>query len=718
MSKRTWKMALSAAPAALAAAASTAAFAQEASDGPQLGEIIVTAQKREERLQAVPATITAATGEALEVAGLTTSRDLTQLAPGLVFSQQSIVIQPTIRGVGGRGVAPGDEGTVPIYVDGIYQPVQHANAFQLANIKRIEVLKGPQGTLFGRNAMGGAINILTLDPGSDFALKASAAYGTFNMMQGELYVSAPLGERAGVNLSVFHGEDDGYIDDVLRGGKANPSSTTAIRGKLKFDIGSDGDIKLIGFYTESDDPTPVSTRPLNGNTAGNVAIPPVFIVTEPYQTANDVAPVQYYNTRGVSGQWRQGLGFAELTAMASWQKTRSYSQTDSDATPRVLSRNEVGVDDRTITGELRLASSGNTRFKWLAGAFYFNGKACYCDITTFNGAVANPPTNATQRSEAFALFVDTSYKLSDPLTVSAGVRYSNEVRSIYTLRGGAFVGSASRRFTDFSPRFSITYELSPRARIYASYSKGFKSGVYNTSSTTLPLVPVNPEKLHAYEVGLKTEPNSQLRFNFSGFYYDYRDLQVSARNATTNLTVLQNAAKAESYGLEAQLDAAVTRQLNLSASVAYTHARFTDFPGAQVLNPTTAVVGGRTVQTGNASSFINASGKALPKAPDWTVNLRADYTVPVGEGSLRFAGNLYHSSRFYAEFANRIYTDAYTTIGASVKWSAPGDQFSVTGFVDNLTDERHALTVSNSATSDFTVDSRPRTFGVRLQYTY
>jgi iron complex outermembrane receptor protein len=119
MNKTLWKLALSAAPAALAATASTAAFAQEASEGPQLGEIIVTAQKREERLQAVPATITAATGEALEVAGLTTSRDLTQLAPGLVFSQQSIVIQPTIRGVGGRGVAPGDEGTVPIYVDGI-----------------------------------------------------------------------------------------------------------------------------------------------------------------------------------------------------------------------------------------------------------------------------------------------------------------------------------------------------------------------------------------------------------------------------------------------------------------------------------------------------------------------------------------------------------------------------------------------------------------------
>ena len=585
--------------------------------------------------------------------------------------------------------------------------MQHANAFQLSNIKRIEVLKGPQGTLFGRNAVGGAINVLTLDPGKEFALKASATYGRFNLRQGEVYVSVPLSDRIGFNLSGFVSADDGYIADLVRGGMANPTATEAVRGKILIRTGDEGELKLIGFYTHVSDPTAVAVRPLGGNTAARAAVPPVIIVDQPYRSALDFQPIEYYHTEGASIQFRQGLGGVELTALGSFQNTSSLSQTDSDASPRVLAFTVVGVGDKTYTGEVRISSIGNQNFNWIAGGYYFNGEACYCSLISAGAA----PTDATQRSKAYALFAEASYRLGESLTLTGGLRYSDEIRNIFTLRGGIFLGQDSKRFTDVSPRASILYALSEKARVYATYSRGFKSGVYNTSSVTLPLVPVDPEYLNAYEIGLKTEPTRQLRFNLSGFYYDYQNLQVSSRNTATNLTVLQNAATAESYGIEAQLDASVSRNFNLSAAIAYTHSRFKAFPSANVTVP-------RSNLTGNTSAFIDASGNVLPKAPDFTGNIRADYTVPLSSGSLRFATSLYYSSKYFSEVSNRLQTDAFVTVNARISWLSEGEHYQVTGFIENLTNNRHALTISTAANADTIVDSRPRSFGIKVQYKY
>jgi iron complex outermembrane receptor protein len=694
------------ASAAAIAQTPAAAPATTEADGAQLEDIVVTAQKREERLQEIPLTVTAVTGSQLEKTGLLTSRDLTQLSPGLVFSQQSIVVQPTIRGVGGRGVAPGDEGTVPVYVDGVYQPVQHANAFQLSNIARIEVLKGPQGTLFGRNAVGGAINVLTLDPATDFQLKLAGTYARFDRREGELYVSVPVSDRLGVNFSGFVGADDGYIRDLVRGGMANPSSTTALRGKIVFQTGDDGEIKLIGFYTNAKDPTPASTRPLGGNTAGRLGVPPA-VIAGPYESSLDFQAVGRYHTAGTSAQLRQGFGGVELVALGSYQNTHSYSQTDSDSSARRVATNEVTVRDKTYTAEARLSSVGDGPLKWIVGGYYFNGKACYCPLTN-NGTA---PIDATQRSKAFALFAEATYSLTDALSITGGLRYSDEKRSIYTLRSDAFIGQGSKRFSDISPRASILYALSDKARIYATYSQGFKSGVYNTATTTLPLTPVRPETLTAYEIGLKTEPSRQLRFNLSAFYYDYVDLQVSSRNATTNLTVLQNAATAENYGFEAQVDAAVTTAFNLSGSVAYTHARFKSFPGANILVP-------RPDLGGNTNAFRDVSGNAIPKSPDFTANLRGDYTVPLSTGSVTLAGNVYYSAKYFSEFSNRVRTDAFVLANARITWASGDEHYRVTAFVDNLTNERYPITISTTATADVQVDSRPRVFGVKLQFTY
>jgi iron complex outermembrane receptor protein len=250
----------------LACATSALATAASAQPTAQVEEVIVTAQKREERLQEVPLTVSAVTATALERAGISGTRELMQMTPGLNFVQTSFIPQTVIRGVGTRGVGPGDESTVPIYVDGVYVSLQHASAFELNNVERVEVVKGPQGTLFGRNAVGGAINVITKDPGRTFEGKVAVGYGSFDERTGELYLSGPLTDTLSANLSVAGSRDDGYIKDLGKGGYANPASSTSLRGKLLWAPTDNTEVKLVANYTWVIDASAMATHPVNGIT--------------------------------------------------------------------------------------------------------------------------------------------------------------------------------------------------------------------------------------------------------------------------------------------------------------------------------------------------------------------------------------------------------------------------------------------------------------------
>jgi iron complex outermembrane receptor protein len=461
---------------------------------------------------------------------------------------------------------------------------------------------------------------------------------------------------------------------------------------------------LTAHYAHVIDASAVALHPLNGITSGILV--PGTVIPGKYQTAANQRQSAEYHTEGASLQFRHSFSSFDVSGLASYANTESQTNLDTDQTTRPQSYSLIGTTDETWTGELRAVSTGDGPLQWVVGVYYFDALACYCDLNT-SGTIIR----AAQGSKAYAAFGELTYDLTDRLSATAGLRYSEETRTIETYRNSVFVGTDEAVFDNISPRASLIYKINDRARVYATYSQGFKSGVYNAATTTLPLRAVNPEELTAYEIGLKSEPSRSIRFNLSAYYYDYTDLQVSSRDVVSNLTLLQNAAAVEIYGAEAQLDWALTSQWNVSAGLAFTHARFTDFPGANVLNNLPS--GG-----GNASSFMDVSGKSVPKTPDYTLSVRSDYTVPLAAGELTFAGNVYYSSKYYSDFHNRLTTDAAVVINAQVSWLAPGQQWKLTALVDNLTDDDRPITQSSGALSDFQSEVRPRSFGVRVTYDF
>jgi len=691
----------------IALACSVSAFATAAAAQPvaQVEEVIVTAQKREERLQQVPLTVSAITASQLERSGVSGTRDLLQLTPGLNLVQTSFVPQAVIRGVGTRGVGPGDESTVPIYVDGVYVSLQAANAFELSNIERVEVVKGPQGTLFGRNAVGGAINVLTKDPKHSFEGKLAASYGSFHKREGELYISGPLSDTLAANLSVYGAADDGYIKDLVHGGNVNPASTSVYRGKLLWTPTDRTEVKLIANYTFVIDSSAVAFHPYNGITTARRANPPVYFPGK-FELASDQPILSQFFTEGASLHARQKFSFMDLTAIGSYQYSKNFSNQEQDGT--VFNAGSITTQrsrDQAYTGEVRATSTMDGPLKWIAGIYGFQAKSCYCDLVN-----TNVPLRAVQRAKAFAVFGEATYALGD-LSATAGLRYSHEKRSIFTTRSGLFIGDGSKSFSKVTPRVSLTYNFSERARVYGTYSQGFKSGVYNASSVATPLVPVNPETLDAFEVGFKSEPSRQLQVNLSTYLYNYDNLQVVARNFTTGATLLQNAAKARMYGAELQFAYAATPYWNISGGAAYTHARFVRFPGASVVSPRPDLIGTQSVTA-------DVAGNAVPRSPDWNVSLRSDYTVPLSVGKLTFAGNVYYSSKYYFDFGNLFPQKAYVIVNARATWTSEDGRYRVTGFVDNATNNDRILSLSTNTIAIVQTDSRPRSYGVKVEYAF
>jgi iron complex outermembrane receptor protein len=594
---------------------------------------------------------------------------------------------------------------VPIYIDGVYVSLQATNAFQLSNVKRIEILKGPQGTLFGRNAVGGAINILTKDPGTKFEGNVAASYGSFNERSGELYVSAPLSDTWRANLSVFGSADDGYISDIVRGGKANPVRTVIARSKLVWAPDENTEFKLTANYTNVKDSSGVVQHPVDGVTVGRTTNPPAIIAGEYQAGSNEVLGAKFM-TKGASFQAQRRLAAFTLNALASYQYSRSQTKTDADSSTAVTTSAAARQSDKTYTAEIRATSTSSGPIGWIVGAYYFKDTACYC-----HNVNAGQDLVATQRSDAYAIFGEGSYDFDGRLKLSAGLRYSDESRSIYTVRNNSFLGSASKKFAKLSPRASITYSFDDRARVYFTYSQGFKSGLYNASSTALPLTAVDPEVLNSYELGLKSEPARSVRFNLSAYYYDYKGLQVVSRNIVTNTTFLQNAASAEMYGLEGQLDYAASPSWNIYLAASYNHAQFIKFPGAQILTV-------RADRAGTTASFIDAAGKTVPRTPAFSANVRSDYTVPLGYGSLKLSGNVYYSSSFYFDFGNIFRSPAYVAANAQIAWTSPKGNLRLIAFVQNLTDNDRPLNLSIAAQAVSSSEVRPRVFGGKVEYSF
>ena len=391
------------------------ALAQDAAptdQGATLEEVVVTAQRRVENVQDVPATVTALSGEQLEAAGIGSTKDLTYVTPGLLWGRSTSFSQPTIRGIGSRG-GTGDESNVATYVDGVYQAESFGTIFELANVERIEVLKGPQGSLYGRNATGGAVIVTTTAPSFTPEGRVSATYGDFEYTKLSAYVSGPLwGDKLAGSLSGVRVNDHGFVDNVYTGGTQGMTRNNTLRGRLLFVPTEEMEFQLNGFISNMKNTITLSLQPYYGNSAARTpantfGIPlNIRVPTGKYQTATEFEPPINTRVSGADLQFKYDFGPATLRMIASGQDTRVYSDQDLEFSPLPLSYYEYEVSGRGYNQDITLTSNSEGPISWIVGAsafqykgvspansggFYFTGSA------KTRSVISAPPTACPRR---------------------------------------------------------------------------------------------------------------------------------------------------------------------------------------------------------------------------------------------------------------------------------------------------------------------------------
>jgi iron complex outermembrane recepter protein len=668
----------------------TAAATESAETG--LAEITVTAQRRGENIQRVPIAVSAISADQLAATGMASTGDIKLAVASADVPILNGYALPFIRGIGTKAVGPATESSVSTYVDNVYIGSAVGALLSFNNIARIEVLKGPQGTLFGRNATGGLISIITRDPGNQLELDARASYGNYETVHGDLYVGGPIagdvkadfaayvnhqGEGYGTNF--FTGKDIGrvFYDYGLRTKWLVESGPLTLR--LTADYGAAKTSTFVqrvafGFIA----PPPYG---VGGNYGGG-----------PWDTDLSLSPVLETRGGGVSAKIDYEISSAvSLTSITAWRKTRYHNHFDGDVTRTNATEVDAIQTDRQFSQELQLLSGPGSPFTWVLGAYLYDAHGEYDPaLRILNGpasagpftGVRNSYTYAQQDVFSIAPYAQATIEVLPGTKLSLGARFTYERRKHHgegTNFGpaGAQVGPTATidqklDANKLTWRIALDHQFGSDVLGYASYNRGFKSGGGNLTSVTAPFY--RPEQLDAYEVGLKsTLFDRRVRLNGAAFYYDYKDIQVVSQSA--GIISIYNGAAARTYGFEVELDAQVTDALRVNAGYTYLDAKFTDFPNAviNVVNPSGGV----------RQIFGSAKGNSLPNAPKNVVTFGASYSVPIGTNQLTFNGNIYHNSGFIAEPDGFRRQQAYELYNASVDFTF-GDRYSISIWGKNL----------------------------------
>lgn len=711
--------------------------------GGQLEDIIVTAQRVGQNLQEVPLSVQAFTATSLEARNIDDTLSLSSVVPTLRFQSVGAINAPFLRGVGNNTAAPGNEASVALYVDDIYYGTQQSSTMRFNNIASIEVDKGPQGTLFGRNATGGVIQIRTREPSHDPSVDMEIGYGNFGTVSGKFYATTGVTDTLALDIALTgEKQNDGLGTNVFNGDDLYYGSSYGIRSKILWEPSASTKVTAILDYGRDWFQIGTAARRTAGSPAfqpaGNTVVysgPPGF-----YDANLNLKPFTRVKGGGAALKIEHDAGWARLRSTSSYRKINSFSSIDADGTAEPLLEAPVYPQpERTLTQEFQLLSpDSNSRFNWLVGAFYYNNNGRLDDFE-LTGRLFGPGlrTSTLLATRSYSAFAQASYEIAPGTRLTLGGRYNIDKRKMdgqvalmttpaivvdrETSSPGGPVGP--RRVTYKTPtwRISLDHQFSNDVMAYATVSRGFKSGTFNTAS--LNSAAVRPEKLTAYEIGIKTQlADDRVRLNLSGFRYDFKDLQLQRFEGAT--FVLSNAATAVIKGVEFDFEAAIVDGLSLTANAGYLDAKYKRFPGGQfftplpitTVNPALSDPGsGLLSYGGNLVSVADLSGKRLILAPKFSGNIGLTYAADLAGGQkLQFGSNLYYTSRIYYDPQNRVFQPRYATLDMSVKWSSADERFSVKLWGSNLTDHKIYAGINSSSVGDTTYPAPPRTYGITL----
>jgi iron complex outermembrane recepter protein len=710
-------------------------------------DIIVTAQRRSESLQQVPISITAISGDTLNKAGIQDTENLATLTPGLLV-QRSVVGKISIRGVGNENYTIAGDPGVAVHSDGVYVARAAAGLFDLFDIERIEVLRGPQGTLYGRNATGGVINVLPNRPTNKFEGRAAGEVSNYNGYRLDGMINAPLGEAAAIRIAGMRNSRDGFTLNVnpsarARGlGRLDSKDVWAVRGQIGTTGSSPLEARLNVEYLNDDSnlpaykylnrPTALPTADFGG---GAQAFDPRFlrVVNQAYELAipgttrgvGTDADIFKSTQLGVGLHLKYDFGGVTASSITGYRKTKFNWLNDGDGSD-VFYVNYIQQDDsEQFSQELQLTGGGD-KLEWLLGGYYFNEKGSSFIALPFTFG-ANLPfyirIDGTAKTDAIAGFGELRWSPTDRLKVTIGARYSNENRKAayrYEINFGPPVTvvnqDLSADFNAFTPRLVVNYEAADDINVYASATRGFKSGGFNL----LAIQPgFAPEKVWTYEAGLKTQfADRKVTLNANVFYAKYDDIQVGQ---IVNLSsVLTNAAKATLKGFEAEFSARPGKAFELGATFAYLDAKYDNFCTGDPTRPTAPISAGCT-----AANPIQLAGNRFPRAPEVTITGTAAYAIPINPGELTLRADLrYQSKTFFTQF-NRpeISQDGYTLVNARLTYTSEDGRYSFGGFVNNLFDKTYFTEVLESGAFNPQLVAQayvapPRTYGVTAAFKF
>jgi iron complex outermembrane receptor protein len=711
--------ALAAAVSLLPVAAGHAEETAQSTAAPE--EIVVTAERRSEKLQDVPASVTALSGDTLNAAAITSTSDLNMVTPGLRVEATGIYVQPDIRGITTQLSFNSAEANVGTYIDGAYQSSLTMSFYALPDIQDVEVLKGPQGTLYGRNATGGAILINTLKPNlTTYTGNADVSYGNYDDVEAKGFVSAPIvQDKLAASVSAYIHHDGGWEHNLLDDNRISHSEIDdeLIRGKIRFDPWDGADFVLTGAYTKTSNWDQIRLSNWHGNNVAlALGVPPSEIASQPWQYSQNADSFADVESRfaALNGDIRVGPG--TLTTISSFRWERDVIPLDGDNS--VLPLEDVTVNSRELTysQDLYYSTDQLGPFRGTGGLFYYFAND---SVWPLNVIVPGLYEDIWERdkAKAYAAYGEGTYNVTDRLSLTAGLRYSYEKK--YSNVGLTIDSPVApdplplngiKGWGDVTAKGSVLYKITDDTNGYFTFSQGFKSGLFNTVS--FQATPVNPEKVNSFEGGIKSTVNDSLHLDATGFYYDYTGLQIPAIFQANGVyqQVLENAAKAHIYGSEVDANVKLTKEFKLTLGGTWLHARYVDFTDGAADVPTGF--------GGNNTVLENLSGKTLIRAPSFSANLTASYTKETSIGAFDANATLFYSSRVYFDSQNRVNQPSYALLNATAGWQPNGSSFRLGIWGKNLTN--HAVLDSTviESTADAVHYAPPRQFGVDARYAF
>jgi len=721
---------------------SPVAVAQEAEQEEfNIEEVVVTARRREERLQEVPLSIAAFSAAEIEAKSLVSLRDVGQFTTNFSFYNQGqagnsgAVVY--IRGIGQSDPNIFWDPGVGIYLDGVFMGRMQGVDLSLLDLERIEVLRGPQGTLFGKNTIGGAVSLVTTKPGDELSGYAEATVGSYDRLDGRFSVDIPISEGFAMKLAGSSQNRDGFgkrldwftgdqIDEMgdvdrLNGRAAfnwTPSENVGVLFSLdSAKIREFGAVREVILFTEP---------PLAG--LMNMFVDPQYnadnFATDRYSTSYaSNSNANELDAWGASLIVDWGLAKVDFKSITSYRENESVNGTDPDGSFYNLIDLIQDVDQDQFSQEFQLSGlSFGDKLDWVAGLYYFEESAfsdekllVYRELLDIISLDISFERLIWVDNKSYAAFGQGTYNVNEKLGLTGGLRYTYEDKAVGRAQLRQETGSilvpfsaTGETYSDVTPRLSIDYKWSTRLMTYASFAGGYKSGGINGGATSdAAFVPFDPEYVWTYELGLRSESADQrLRFNASLFYSDYEDIQFTVIRGDPDtgqpITVVDNAAKARIKGFEMEFMAVPTPRLLLSAALGYIDAEYTELEEGLPISTDTKFV----------------------KTPEWSGTISAQYTVPLASGA-RFDGRIdwaYKSDIEHDQLNSPVgLQEAYGLLNARLSYTSVDNKWSLSLFGTNLTDERYimaATDLSNTLAFGEVQWARPSEWGVSFRYNF